>query len=112
MALRPNTTSFTPGTGLQSSSSSSTSSSSNNSNSNSNSKVFSSSSSSSTASLSVPVTSGHSNRGLNNTGNSRTLPRISQGKRGQTQRKSERRNRATDQDLSADPLMSTVTPPP
>jgi hypothetical protein len=39
------------------------------------------------------------------------LPRGNQGKRGQSQRKSEKKGRFTDEALSSDPLIETVFPP-
>jgi hypothetical protein len=102
MALRPNANPFTPGTGGPQPSPTAT-------------NKQSSFINSSTQSLTLP--SVNASQSIPNKTSSRPpaktkgLPRGNQGKRGQSQRKSEKKGRFTDGALISDPLIETVFPP-
>jgi hypothetical protein len=97
MALKANASPFVPGTGSQPSSAS-----------NSKAPSFSNSPSPSPTSSSGPVANQSNNKAPPRSGSRNNFPRTSQGKRGQTQRKAERKGRLTDDVLTADPSIESV----
>jgi hypothetical protein len=95
MALRPNTASFTPGTGSQQPPPS----------------VFNKSSGSVGGSSSSSAPSSSATQSIPSKAHSaknKAFPKGAQGKRGQTQRKFEKSSRLAEEALSADPIIETV----
>jgi hypothetical protein len=95
MALRPNSTSFAPGTGAQQTPPS----------------VFNKSSSSASSSSPSPAPSSNIAQSIANktySPKNKVFPRGAQGKRGQTQRKFDKNGRLAEEALSADLIIETV----
>ena len=100
MALRPNASPFTPGTGASQPSPT-----------NSNKQSFTNSSTQSPTSSSNNVSQSIINKAPSRPpAKTKGFPRGNQGKRGQTQRRSEKKGSFTDEALISDSLVETVSP--